>query len=142
MSNAVYDTTTDWGKRIAAAKRNGEFTADDRMRASCWATCAIGERMQEANLIPKLGRKLKSVLSKVVFADYSDSVASWFYDHDFAADDIALHGAWKDDHKAQVLGYDFMHAVNRNRVNDAEEVYAKIQNYRISGKSNGRGKAA
>ena len=34
----------NWEKRIEMAKKNGYFTADDRIKARYWNTCAVGEQ--------------------------------------------------------------------------------------------------
>lgn len=75
-----------WRERIAEARENGSFTAQDVQDASCWSCCAVGEQRQNMpNIIVYVeGGKLPKdkILRKLGERSYG---AFWLRDGFYAA---------------------------------------------------------
>lgn len=88
---------TTWRERIALAREQGMFTAEDKNFADSWDTCAVGEQ-----------HKL-----------YSGVLKSFYKNLFCPVDSILINlGSW---------GNGFAYAVRSNRPNEAEEFLDRIE---------------
>ena len=135
MSNICYDNS-NWEGRLEAAKKRKHFTLEDVALASRWATCAIGERLQQRGLID--ANELHNLVCGFDFSPESIDEFDSSLSADLADDGIRTIGNDLDCH-ADALGREFMWAVKRNEVTKATDLHIKIKALRIVLKSDNPG---
>jgi hypothetical protein len=135
MSNIIYDNS-NWADRIARAKLTGKFTEDDLLRASCWESCAVGERLQQAGVVERevveraakaLVRNIDEVLEDPTRYSRFRQLKAYFIKHTRKAKKQEFKSAYEAVNiKASALGMAFMHQVENHDVDRAEATYQEI----------------